>query len=87
MKAVFEIKMTDTDKTLTVEIKGSHVKCYYGECEHADVLATTTRNVINRLVNGRTTFQGAFMSGDLSARGDFKTLRMFDQLFQFKLSN
>lgn len=87
VKAVFEIKMTDTDRTLAIEIKGTHVKCYYGECEHADVLATTTRSVINRLVNGRTTFQGAFMSGDLSAKGDFKTLRMFDQLFQFKLSN
>ncbi|MGN0505024.1 MAG: SCP2 sterol-binding domain-containing protein [Lachnospiraceae bacterium] len=85
IKATFEIKMTDADKTLIVEVRGAHVKCYYGECEHADVLATTTRAVVNRLVNGRTTFQGAFMSGDLSAKGDFKTLRMFDQLFQFKV--
>ena len=85
IKAVFEIRMTDTERTLIVEVRGTHVKCYYGECEHADVLATTTRSVINRLVNGRTTFQGAFMSGELSAKGDFKTLRMFDQLFQFKV--
>jgi hypothetical protein len=50
---------------------------------NADVVATTTRAVVNKLVNGRTTFQGAFMSGELTAKGDFKTLRMFDQLFRF----
>ena len=83
VKAVFEIRMTDTGKTLVVEVNKDRMKCYYGECEYSDVIATTTRAVINRLVTGRTTFQGAFMAGDLTAKGDFKTLRMFDQLFRF----
>ncbi len=81
--ASFSITMTDTDKTLVLEVSGSHLKCSYGTKEDADVVAKTTRDVINRLVNGRTTFQGAFMSGELSAKGDFKTLRTFDQVFQF----
>ncbi|MBO5353761.1 MAG: SCP2 sterol-binding domain-containing protein [Lachnospiraceae bacterium] len=83
IKAVFEIRMTDTGKTLVVDVNRSQLKCYYGESSYSDVVATTTRAVINRLVTGRTTFQGAFMSGELSAKGDFKTLRVFDQLFQF----
>lgn len=83
VKAVFEIRMTDTGKTLVVDVNQNRVKCYYGESDYSDVIATTTRAVINRLVTGRTTFQGAFMSGDLTAKGDFKTLRMFDQLFPF----
>lgn len=83
VKATFEIKMTDISKSLIAEINKDRLKCYYGECEKADVVATTTRAVVNRIVTGRTTFQGAFMAGDLSAKGDFKTLRMFDQLFQF----
>ncbi len=83
LKAVFEIRMTDTGKTLVVEVNNAQLKCYYGESSYSDVVATTTKAVINRLVTGRTTFQGAFMTGELSAKGDFKTLRMFDQLFQF----
>ena len=83
VKAVFEIRMTDSQKTLVIDVNNTQLKCYYGECEHPDVVATTTKAVINRLVNGRTTFQGAFMSGELTAKGDFKTLRMFDHLFQF----
>jgi len=83
IQAVFEIRMTDTGKNLIVDINKDTLKCYYGDSDYADVVATTTRTVVNKLVNGRTTFQGAFMTGELTAKGDFKTLRMFDQFFQF----
>jgi len=85
IKAIFEIRMTDTGKTLIVDVNKDKLSCYYGDSDYADVVATTTRAVINKLVNGRTTFQGAFMSGELTAKGDFKTLRMFDQLFRFNI--
>ena len=87
VKAVFEIRMSDTGKTLIVDVNRSQLKCYYGESEYSDVVATTTKSVVNRLVTGRTTFQGAFMAGELTAKGDFKTLRMFDQLFRFDKIN
>lgn len=83
IKAVFEIRMTDTGKNLIVEVDKDKLNCHYGDSDYADVVATTTRALVNKLVNGRTTFQGAFMSGELTAKGDFKTLRMFDQLFRF----
>lgn len=85
LKAVFEIRMSDTGKTLIVDVNQSQLNVYYGESEASDVVATTTRAVVNRLVTGRTTFQGAFMSGELTAKGDFKVLRMFDQLFPFNI--
>ena len=75
--------MTDTGKNLIVDVDKDKLHCHYGDSDYADVVATTTRAVVNKLVNGRTTFQGAFMSGELTAKGDFKTLRMFDQLFRF----
>lgn len=84
-EATFAIKMTDAGKTLVVEVNRSKLHCFYGEKEDADVLATTTREVVNKLVNGRTTFQGAFMSGAMTAKGDFKIIRTFDQLFQFNI--
>lgn len=82
-KATFALSMTDVSRTLVLEIDGSHLKCSYGEKENADVVAKLTRDVMNKLVNGRTTFQGAFMSGELSAKGDFKILRTFDEVFPF----
>ena len=75
--------MTDNGKNLIVDVDKDKLSCYYGDSDYADVVATTTRAVVNKLVTGRTTFQGAFMSGELTAKGDFKTLRMFDQLFPF----
>ena len=58
----------------------------YGEKADADVIAKTTSTVMNKLILGRVTFQGAFMSGDLTAKGNFKTLRSFDQVFQFNIT-
>lgn len=83
-KAVYQIMMTDTGRSLVLEVNNSKLKCYYGECQGPDVLAKTTRDIINKLVNGRVTFQGAFMSSLLTYKGDFKLLRTFDQLFRFE---
>ncbi len=83
--ASYSITLSDTKKTLIVEINNKRLKCYYGEKPDADVIAKTTHAVMNKLVLGRTTFQGAFMSGELTAKGNFKTLRSFDQVFQFNI--
>ena len=83
IEAVFSIEMTDTGRTLVIEIKDNDLKVYYGEASAPDVEAKTTREVVNKLVRGKQTFQGAFMSGVLSSKGDFKLLRSFDQFFRF----
>jgi multimeric flavodoxin WrbA len=83
--ATYSIQLSDVKKNMVIEINNKRLKCYYGEKTDADVIAKTTRAVMNRLVLGRITFQGAFMSGELTAKGNFKTLRTFDQLFQFNI--
>lgn len=83
--ASYSINLSDVKKTLIVEINNKRLKCYYGEKPDADVIAKTTHAVMNKLVLGRITFQGAFMSGELTAKGNFKTLRTFDQVFQFNI--
>ncbi len=86
-KAVYLIYFTDIDKKLIIDINGDTLRCYYGEKEkdEVDVSAKTTREVMNRIVHGRTTFQGAFMSGELVCGGDLKNLRTFDQVFSFNV--
>lgn len=84
-RASYNIMLSDEEKKLIVEVDGKNLKCYYGDKPDADIIAKTTKEVMNKLVHGRITFQGAFMSGELTAKGNFKTLRTFDQIFQFKL--
>jgi multimeric flavodoxin WrbA/putative sterol carrier protein len=83
--ASYCIQLSDLKKNLVVEVNNKRLKCYYGDKPDADVMAKTTHAVMNRLVLGRITFQGAFMSGELTAKGNFKTLRTFDQVFQFNI--
>ncbi len=82
-KATYSIEMSDLSRTIIIEAKETELKCYYGELKETDVASRTTSEVLNDIIAGKTTFQKAFMSGALAAKGNFKTLRMFDTIFQF----
>lgn len=82
-KATYSIEMSDLSRTIIIEAKETELKCYYGELKETDVASRTTGEVLNDIIAGKTTFQKAFMSGALAAKGNFKTLRMFDTIFQF----
>ena len=83
IKAVCCIKMSDTDKTIVLDFGPDKVKVYYGEAENPDMTATTTKDMVNRIISGKTTFQGAFMSGFITAKGRLDLIRMFDRIFVF----
>ena len=67
-------------KPLFVSVNNEELSIYYGE-ETADILVRMTPEVMQSILDGRMTFQRAFMTGEMTAKGDFKTLRMLDQLF------
>lgn len=81
--ASYMITILDNNKSLIVEVNEDKLKCYYGIKEDADVIVKTSHEVMTQLVKGKITFQNAFMSGKLTAKGEFKALRTFDQVFQF----
>ncbi|MGN0483735.1 MAG: SCP2 sterol-binding domain-containing protein [Lachnospiraceae bacterium] len=70
-------------KPLVVEVSGDDVACHYGQQENVDVYAKMTPEVMDGITRGRMTFQRAFMTGEMTAKGNFKTLRMLDSLFTF----
>lgn len=80
----FAIEITDKGNTLIIETDNNNLKCYYGEKNDTSVKIKTTSTVLDRIVAGENTLQGTFMLGELTAKGDFKILRIFDSLFQFK---
>lgn len=71
-------------KPLVVEVDGEDLSCRYGQEEDVDVYAKMTPQVMEKIIAGRITFQRAFMAGDMTAKGNFKTLRMLDQIFIFE---
>ncbi len=83
MNAIFQIDLVDENSSIILDIREDQLNCYRGTVERADVTAKVKSQVFSDIVNGVKSFQGAFMSGDLSAQGNFKILRNFDTIFRF----
>jgi len=81
--ASFAFTISDREKKLILDIAKEELHCYYGNKDNADVDIKLTGEVLDNIVNGRMTFQRAFMSGEMTAKGDFKTLRLLDDIFSF----
>lgn len=80
----FSIEIADKGSTIVIETDNGNLNCYYGQKQDPDIMLRTNSKVLDKIVSGQSTLQGTFLSGDLTAKGDFKILRMFDSLFQFK---
>ena len=81
--ASYAIIISDMDAILHIEVTSERVKCFYAATEEADVILRTTSKVLDNIMSGKVTFQKGFMAGEISAKGNFKTLRMLDDIFQF----
>ena len=81
--ASYSFMIEGMKKPLYVGIKLDELNIHYGEEEAIEVYAKLSDEVMQSIVDGRMTFQRAFMTGEMTAKGNFKTLRMLDQLFPF----
>ena len=70
-------------KPLCLQVHDGELVCHYGQQEHTDVYVKVTPEILGAIIGGRMTFQRAFMTGEMSAKGNFKTLRQLDELFVF----
>ena len=82
-KATYSVMIEGRKKPLYVAVNLDELTVHYGEEENIDVYAKLPMDVMQSIVDGRMTFQRAFMSGEMTAKGNFKTLRMLDQIFPF----
>ena len=60
------------------------MECFYGTVDKADVEMQISLEVMNEIIQGRMTFQRAFMAGSMKMKGDFKILRTLDILYVFQ---
>ena len=83
MSAVYELHIKEKEKALVLEVSNDSLRVYYGEAEEPDIEAKLGQTVLEEIIAGRMTFQRAFMAGEMTAKGNFKTLRQLDQIFVF----
>lgn len=82
-RAVYKFNLPEAKKPLIVKVDHTEMECYYGDSDNFDVEMQLSTDVMNEIVQGRMTFQRAFMAGDMKMKGDFKVLRTLDTLYVF----
>ena len=86
VKCSYRITFTDRppEDAMEVMVYGERCDCGKASSEGKyDVAISLTDEVMENIVSGRMTFQRAFMSGVMKIKGEFKLLRLLDQLFPF----
>ncbi len=81
--ASYSIAIDGFKNPLYIFVDRERLIVQYGKQEDIDVYAKLTIDVMQSIIDGRMTFQRAFMTGEMTAKGNFKTLRMLDQIFLF----
>ncbi|MBR1930865.1 MAG: SCP2 sterol-binding domain-containing protein [Lachnospiraceae bacterium] len=82
--AEYSINIEEKPQNLIINVKGPKLECKYGTAEQPTVEVQMNRSTMEDIVNGRMTFQRAFMSGLMKMKGDFRILRTLDQIFIFE---
>lgn len=83
-KVSYKLTIEGKKLPLAIRVNQTELECGFQDMEEADVLISTDMDTMTEITHGRMTFQRAFMSaGSMKVKGNFKLLRMLDQLFVF----
>lgn len=83
-EADYSFYIEERNRKLILKVNGNSLQCEYGDCAKADVEVQISKSTMEEIVNGRMTFQRAFMAGSMKMKGDFRILRTLDLLFPFE---
>lgn len=70
-------------KTLALRVDNKNISIQEGDLAKPDLTLTMDHTVLEQIVSGEKSFHVSFMSGNLSALGELKYVRMLDELFPF----
>ena len=77
------IIVCDKNKKIIINVNNDNHNVELDKNNNADVIAKLNKAVFDDIVAGKITFHRAFMTGDMTAKGNFRSLRMLDSLFEF----
>lgn len=81
--AQYLIKISDINRDIHIDANELKVTVAEEGCDNPNVIGRMNLSVLKNIIDRKQTFQKAFMSGEMSAKGNFKTLRMLDLMFGF----
>ncbi len=81
--ATYQLIISDKDKYIYIDADYDEINCSMGKKDDVDVIAKLSFATFDNIIHKRLTFQGAFMSGEMTAKGNFRYLKMLDQIFTF----
>lgn len=82
-EATYLFKIDGHKLPLYISVEGPDLQCVYKNVEKADCEITVSEDKLKDIIKGNTTFQRAFMSGEMKMKGDFVALRDLDGFFEF----
>lgn len=82
-KGSYKIHLENRRRPLIIKVNSVDLEFSGNPEEAVDVEMHLSDGVFDDIVAGRTSFQRAFMAGDMKMKGDFMTLRTLDQVFVF----
>lgn len=83
-KGIYKIYIGKNKEPLQLKVITAELICSYGVDLQPDVEIHIEKTILSDIMYGRMTFQRAFMSGEMKMKGEFKILRILDQLFLFE---
>ncbi len=81
--ASYQIFIDGKKEPLYIIVDGDDLDCGYREILEPDVMARISEKNLAKVLDGESTFQKMFMTGDMTAKGNFKTLQTLDEIFPF----
>jgi len=82
-EASYRLMIEGEKNSIIMRVKEDTLAVEHGNIDNPTVLCKLNSSTLDEIISGRMTFQRAFMSGDMLVKGDFKVLRMLDQIFRF----
>ncbi len=86
-QASYTLVVDGWTRVLRLGIREQDLDCYYEDNKAgsapADGTISLPKSTLEDITKGRMTFQRAFMSGNMRMKGEFRLLRLLDELFPF----
>ncbi len=83
LEASYKMIIEGIKNAVIMRIKDDTLAIEYGNIDNPSVLCKMKQDILDEIMSSRMTFQRAFMSGVMQVKGDFKLLRMLDEIFVF----
>ena len=83
MQVRYKLIIEEKGRAIAIRIDRSTMEIKEGDVSYPDCTLTLKENMLLDIVAGKKTFQGGFMEGKIVAKGDFKNLKILDDLFPF----